>query len=134
MHKPLSSTLVIAATALAAGCATPPPRPTGAIVPMAGGQFQSAVTGADPQQTLTIFTRDAEITCSKDEPKAFRMPWEPPPKRAKFSVVSQTMKYKDGKEIKSDNKLLDAGIAVGLRKLGLEDKDSLQITTVFKCD
>ena len=44
------------------------------------------------------------------------------------------MKDKDGKEIKSANKNLDAGIAVGLRYFGLDAKDTVQSTTVFRCE
>lgn len=58
---------------------------------------------------------------------------KPPP--AKYAVVSQTMVDKNGKEVKSsDNKMLDAGIAVGLKRLGLEPKDAVEITTVFRCE
>ena len=58
---------------------------------------------------------------------------EPPP--AEQAVASQTIVDKNGKEVKSpDNKMLDAGIAVVLKRLGLEPQDAVGITTVFKCE
>jgi hypothetical protein len=120
--------------ALLAGCASPPPRPSGAIVPMEGGRYQSAVKSGDSQAALKTFTRDAEITCTKGETKT-RMPWEAQPAPPKYTVVTQTVKDKEGKEIKSsDNKMLDAGISIFTRKHGLESKDSVEVTTIFKCD
>jgi hypothetical protein len=122
---------IVSATAFAiAGCATPPPRPSGAIVPMAGGQYRSAVKSADIERALRTFTNDAEITCGK--PPAGNMPWDKFTP-GKYEVISQTTKDKDGKEIKSDNKMLDAGIAVGLRRLGLESQDAVEVNTIFKC-
>lgn len=137
MHARMSSFLaVLAITTLAAGCATQgPPRPIGAVLPMAGGTYQSTVKAGDPEQALKTFTHDAEVTCGDGKPPARRMPWEsaPPPSPPKFVVVSQSMRDKDGKEIKSGNKMLDAGIAVGLRRFGLEAQDSVTATTVFRC-
>ncbi len=135
MHSRASAMLTAAMTlALAAGCATAPPRPRGAIVPMEGGRYQSAVKAGDQQAALKTFTHDAEVTCTKGETKQ-RMPWEAQPAPAKYAVISQTVKDKEGKEIKSsDNKMLDAGIAVGLRRFGLESKDAVEVTTVFKCE
>ncbi len=49
--------------------------------------------------------------------------------------MTQTVKDKEGKEIKSsDNKMLDTGVALFSRKYGLESKDSVEVTTIFKCD
>lgn len=129
LHRPLL--LVIALSA--AACASPPPRPTGAIVPMQGGQFRSEIAGMDAQQALSTFVRDAEITCRKGDDSAVRMPWTPAPPPPKYTVISQDIRTKDGQQIKSDHKMLDAGIAVGLRRLGLEDKGSVQVTTMFRC-
>ena len=130
------SHFTLSALALASalgGCATSPPRPTGAIVPLEGGRYQSSVQGLDGSQALKTFTRDAEITCAKPEQSA-RMPWDAKPAPARYVVLSQVSKTKDGKEIKSDNKNLDAGIAVGLRYVGLEAKDSVEVVTVFRCE
>lgn len=125
---------VLAITTLAAGCASTPERPRGAVVPMEGGRYQSAVKAGDPQAGLKTFTRDAELTCTKGGAKS-RMPWEAKPEPGKYAVISQTVKSKDGKEIKSsDNKMLDAGIAVGLRRFGMESKDEVEVMTVFKCE
>lgn len=38
------------------------------------------------------------------------------------------------RKLVSDNKMLDAGIAVGLRKFGLEEKDAVEVSTVFRCE
>jgi hypothetical protein len=130
------SALLAAAIAVAtlAGCASAPPRPTGAIVPMGEGRYQSAVKSADVAQALKTFTRDAEITCAKPDGKA-RMPWDAQPAPAKYAVISQSVKNKDGKEIKSsDNKMLDTGVALGLRKFGLEAQDAVEVSTIFKCE
>jgi hypothetical protein len=132
------STPCLAATALAiatlaAGCASPPPRPIGAVLPMAGGSYQSTVKSSNPEQALKTFTHDAEVTCGDGKGSKPRMPWEAAPPPPKYVVVSQTMKDKDGKDIKSGNQMLDAGIAVGLRKFGMESKDSVTATTVFRC-
>lgn len=119
---------------LLAGCATPPPRPSGAIVPMEGGRYQSAVKAGDSQAALRTFTHDAELTCIKGGAKS-RMPWEAKPDPGRYTVISQAVKAKDAKGIKSsDNKMLDAGIAVGIRHLGLEGKDEVEVMTVFKCE
>ncbi len=136
--KPLNSTsnflLISLAIGLLAGCATAPERPRGAIVPMEGGRYQSAVKSEDPASALKTFTNDAELTCTKGGDKS-RMPWEAKPAPGKYAVISQTIKAKDGKEIKSsDNKMLDAGIAVGLRRFGLESKDAVEVMTIFKCE
>ena len=110
------------------GCAT---GPIGAVLPLEGGQFQHSVTGGDPQDALKSFTHDAALTCGGGSGKP-RMPWEAAP-AANYVVVSQSIKDKDGKEIKAANKNVEAGIAVGLRYLGLDAKDTVQTTTVFRC-
>jgi hypothetical protein len=131
-HCTLTFAALVIAT-LAAGCASPPPRPIGAVLPMAGGIYQSTVKSGDPEQALKTFTHDAEVTCGDGKGSKPAMPWDAPPPAPKFVVVSQTMKDKDGKDIKSGNKMLDAGIAIGLRQFGLESLDSVTATTVFRC-
>lgn len=115
------------------GCASAPQRPQGAVVPLEGGRYQSAIKAPDTATALRTFTNDAEITCTKSDGKA-RMPWEGKPAPGRYVVVSQSLKSKDGKDIKSDNKLLDAGIAVGLRRFGLEGQDAVEVSTIFKCE
>ena len=56
-HKALLGTFILAT---AAGCATAPERPRGAIQPMEGGRYQSAVKAEDK-------ARDDEILRLKDE-------------------------------------------------------------------
>lgn len=126
--------VTLAAVAAAAGCASAPERPYGAVLPMAGGGFKSSVKSSDASSGLKTFTRDAEITCAKG-PAPSPLPWVAKPLPAKYAVVSQTVVDKNGKDVKSsDNKMLDAGIAVGLKHLGLEPKDAVEITTIFRCD
>jgi len=116
------------------GCASAPARPVGAVLPLENGRFQHSIKGMDEPGALKTLAHDAEITCNKT-PAGPRMPWQAPPPPAKYVVVSQSIKNKDGKQIKSsDNKALDAGIAVGLRKFGLEGQDSVEVTTIFKCE
>ena len=90
------------------------------------------MAGADPEQALKGLAADAGRACAK-EPQKKLMPWETAP-AGRFVVLSQSMKDKDGKEIKSANKNLDAGIAVGLRYIGLEARDTVQSTTIFRCE
>jgi hypothetical protein len=124
----------IAAIVALAGCATAPERPGGAILPLEGGRYQSNIKRANAEAAISTFTRDAEITCKKPETKT-RMPWEAAPPPAKYAVISQKMVDKNAKEVKSsDNKMLDAGIAVGLKRFGLEGQDAVEITTIFKCE
>lgn len=115
---------------LLSGCATP--GPAGAVLPLEGGRYQHSISGYDPEQALKGLAADAGRTCAK-EPQKKLMPWETAP-TGRFVVLSQSMKDKDGKEIKSANKNLDAGIAVGLRYFGLDAKDTVQSTTVFRCE
>jgi hypothetical protein len=137
MHKQISARLssgLVLASALLAGCASAPERPRGAVVPMAGGQYQSSVKAPDTTAAMKTFTHDAEVTCTKSDGST-RMPWQGKPAPGRYVVVSQTAKTKDGKKIESsDNKMLDAGIAVGLRKLNLEAQDAVEVSTVFKCE
>lgn len=129
-HTSLTSLAALGLTL--AGCATAPSH-IGAVVPMEGGRYQSSITGGDPASAMKAFTHDAIITCDKT-PQKTRMPWESAPPPPKYVVLSQVMTDKDGKQIKSDSKNLDAGIAVGLRYLGLESKDSVRATTIFRCE
>lgn len=134
-NTPSISTLALALSlTILAGCASPPPRPNGAILPLEGGRYQSNVKRENAEAAVKTFTHDAEITCAKPETKT-RMPWEAAPPPAKYVVLSQKMVDKNAKEVKSsDNKMLDAGIAVGLKRFGLEGRDAVEITTIFKCE
>lgn len=122
----------LGAAALLSACATT--GPIGAVLPLEGGRFQSSVNGLDQANALKAFTNDAELTCGGGA-SAQKMPWQAtkPAGPVKYAVVSQTLKSKDGKEIKAENKNLEAGIAVGLRYIGLEAQDKVEVTTVFRC-
>lgn len=123
----------VSALALLAGCATTNPRPIGAIVPMEGGSYRSEVKSDSLAQATKAFVHDAELTCGGAEAPS-RLPWAAKtPPVAKYVVVSQTNKTTGGKEIEAENKNVQAGIAAGLRYLRLESKESVEITTVFKC-
>jgi hypothetical protein len=126
--------IALGITALAAGCASAPPRPSGALQPMEGGRFQSVVKAEDKAGALKTFSRDAELTCTKGGEKS-RMPWEAKPAPGKYAVVSQNVVEKAAEKVKStDNKMLDVGVALGVKRLNMEGKDSVEITTVFKCE
>jgi hypothetical protein len=51
----------------------------------------------------------------------------------RYVLVSQTAKTKQGQVIEAENKNVAAGIAVGLRCLGLESQDAVALESVFKC-
>lgn len=120
--------------ATAAGCASAPARPSGAIVPMEGGRHQSTVKSEDKAGALKTFSRDAELTCTKGGDKS-RMPWEAKPDPGKYAVVSQNVVEKAAEKVKStDNKMLDVGVSLGVKRLHMEGKDSVEITSVFKCE
>ena len=126
--------LVTFILATAAGCASAPPRPSGAIQPMEGGRFQSVVKAEDKARALKTFSSDAELTCTKGGDKP-RMPWEAKPVPGKFAVISQNAVEKAAEKVKStDNKMLDVGVSLGMKRLNMEGKDSVEITTVFKCE
>jgi len=133
MHTLKKSTVSLGLACALCGCASAPPRPIGAVAPMVGGGFQSTVSGPDKASASKTFTHDADVTCRKGPPPS-SLPWAAAPEPGRFTLVSQTAKDKEGKKIKSDDSKLDAGIAVGLRYMGLESKDSVELVSVFKCD
>lgn len=130
-HKALLGTFILATVA---GCATAPERPRGAIQPMEGGRYQSAVKAEDKAGALKTFSHDAELTCTKGVEKS-RMPWDAKPLPGKYAVVSQNVVEKAAEKVKStDNKMLDVGVTLGMKRLNMEGKDAVEITTVFKCE
>jgi hypothetical protein len=135
MNNSVSQLLAVTTIVALAGCATPPPRPSGAITPLEGGKYQSNIKRESAEGAYKTFANDAEITCDKTPPGKTYMPWESKPAPAKYTVISQKAVDKNAKEVKSsDNKMLDAGIAVGLKRFGLEGKDAVELTTIFKCE
>lgn len=115
---------------LLVGCASAPRKPSGAVVPLEGGQYRSSLKSSNEAAAQKVFATDAEITCEK--PSESSMPWAKPIP-GKYVVVSQTVKEKEGKDIKSDDKKLDAGIAFAVRKFGMEAQDAVEVNTIFKC-
>jgi hypothetical protein len=117
------ATSLLASLALLAACATPPPQPTGAIVPIAGGQIQSVVKAPDKALALKIFDNDAKITCERRSPA----------KSSRYAVISQKFEEKSG-AMKADNKSVEVAANVALRYLGLDRDDAYTATTVFTCE
>lgn len=117
---------ICCAAALLGGCASS--KPIGAVIPMQGGTHQSVVQSMDSTQAMKSFDHDAKLTCGT----AGAIPALDKP--GNYVVVSQNASAKGpGKIASSDDKRLDAGIAVGMRYLGLEGKESVELTTVFRC-
>jgi hypothetical protein len=54
--------------------------------------------------------------------------------KGKYVVLTQEVKEKSGQIASSGDGRLDAGIAVGIRHLGLERSDQVEVTTKFKCE
>jgi hypothetical protein len=118
-----AAALVLALTACASG-----PRLSGAVTPQAGGQLQSVVKGSDRTSALRNFDNDAKSYCGK--PGAIPALATP----GKYVVVSQNVVDKKADKISSGDGKLDAGIAVGVRYLGMEKQDSVEVITIFKCE
>lgn len=120
--------IALATAAVLAGCASSP-RLNGAVLPMQGGTHQSVIAGPDAATALRAFDQDAKATCGTTGAIAALN------KPGKYSVVSQNTVAKGGEQIAStDNKKVDAGVAVGLRYLGLDKQATVEVTTVFKCE
>jgi len=120
----LAAAALLALTACASG-----PRLSGAVTPQTGGNLQSIVKATDKTQALRNFDNDAKAYCGT--PGAIPALDKP----GRYVVISQNVNEKKAEQILSsgDGKL-DAGIAVGLRRFGLEKQDSVEVTTVFKCE
>ncbi len=117
---------ILALVAGLGACAAPQPR--GAVLPMQGGIYQSVVKGPDQAMANKIFDSDAKLTCGSAG--AVRVMDKP----GKYVVLSQNGRDKDGKKVEADSKTATAGLTVGLRYLGLESKDSYELTSTFKCE
>jgi type IV pilus biogenesis protein CpaD/CtpE len=115
------------ATALLAACASRP-QMVGVVTPMASGQLQSVVKATDRTTALRYFDNDAKIHCGKRGAIAAM------DTKGKYLVLSQDFKEKSGQIASSGDGRLDAGIAVGIRRLGLERDDQVEVATMFKCD
>jgi hypothetical protein len=119
MNKQLFAGLVC--SALLTACASQ----MGAVVPLQGGTHQSVVKATDKPGAIRMFDNDAKLTCGGGGIMA---------KAGKYAVISQTAKEKEAAGVKTDNKTVDATIAVGLKYLRLQDSDTYELTTVFKCE
>jgi hypothetical protein len=113
--------------AMLGGCASKPMN--GAVIPMQGGGYQSVVKRVDKASAMWAFDQDAKVTCGKSSPiPALATP-------GKYSVVSQNASEKAGqaaKDIKTDNKALNAAIAIKFPQR--DTPGSYELTTVFKCE
>jgi major membrane immunogen (membrane-anchored lipoprotein) len=119
--------LALTAAVLLAGCASRA-QLIGVVTPMADGQLQSVVKAADKTTALRHFDNDAKLHCGK---RGFIAAMDT---KGKYVVVSQDVKEKSGKIGSSGDARIDAGIAVGIRRLGLERDDQVEVTTMFKCE
>ncbi|MBL8342683.1 MAG: hypothetical protein JNL30_14535 [Rubrivivax sp.] len=122
----LRAALAAAALALAA-CASGP-RLAGAVTPQPGGQLQSIVKGADRTQAMRKFDNDAKAYCG--ETGAIPALDKP----GKYVVVSQNVVDKHGDKPNTGDSRIDAGVTAGMRYLGLAKEDSVEVTTIFKCE
>lgn len=122
----LPATAALAATLLVAACASRP-QLIGVVTPMVGGPSQSVVKATDKTTAMRHFDHDARIHCGKRGVIAAM------DKAGKYVVVSQDVKEKSGQIAGSGDARIDAGIAVGIRHLGLERADQVEVTTVFSC-
>jgi type IV pilus biogenesis protein CpaD/CtpE len=124
---PAAALAVAAIGTLLTACASRP-QLQGAITPMAGGQLQSVVKAADKTTAMRHFDNDAKIHCGKRGVIAAM------DTKGKYVVVTQEVKEKSGQVASSGDSRIDAGIAVGIRHLGLERSDQVEVTTMFKCE
>jgi len=104
------------------------PQMAGVVTPMAGGQLQSVVKAADKTTAMRYFDGDAKIHCGTRGVIAAM------DKAGRYVVVSQEVKEKSGQIASSGDSRIDAGIAVGIRHLGLERSDQVEVTTMFRCE
>lgn len=126
MHVARGTLAAVATLALTA-CASRP-QFVGVVTPLAGGQLQSVVKATDKTTAMRHFDNDAKIHCGK---RGVVAAMDTP---GKYVVVSQEVKEKSGQIASSGDGRLDAGIAVGIRHLGLERADQVEVTTMFKCE
>jgi len=126
-HRLLAQASLAAAGLALAACASGP-RLVGAVTPQAGGTLQSIVKGADRTMALRSFDNDAKAYCGT--PGAIPALDKP----GKYVVVSQNVVDKQGDRANTGDGRIDAGVTAGMRYLGLEKKDSVEVTTVFRCE
>lgn len=117
----------VAVTLTLAACASGP-RLAGAVTPQAGGNLQSIVKGADRTMALRTFDNDAKAYCGT--PGAIPALDKP----GKYAVVLQNVVDKKGDKPNTGDGKLDVGVTAGMRYLGLEKQDSVEVTTIFKCE
>jgi hypothetical protein len=111
--------LTCACLALAA-CATKKVQLMGAVTPLADGNFKSFVKVQDEAGAMKMLTNDGNATCDRDGKK-------------RFVVVSQENAKKDAPEVKTENKFLDAAVALSSAGKGLRNEASFESATIFKC-
>jgi len=124
----LTSAILAAAASLALTACASGPRLTGAITPQVGGNLQSLAKGPDRTTALRNFDNDAKAYCGT--PGAIPALDKP----GKYAVISQNVVDKQGDKPNTGDGRIDAGVTAGMRYLGLEKKESVEVTTVFKCE
>jgi hypothetical protein len=101
-------------------CATKKLQLMGAVTPLADGSYKSFVKAQDEAAAMKILTHDGNAICERDG-------------RTRFVVVSQENSKKDAPDVKTDNKFLDAAVALSSAGRGLRNEASFESATIFRC-
>jgi hypothetical protein len=121
MLKNTLTRTLLACTCLAlAACATKKVQLMGAVTPLADGTYKSFVKAQDEATAMKMLTNDGNATCDHDG-------------RKRFVVVSQENTKKDAPDAKTDNKFIDAAVALSTAGKGLRNEASFESATIFKC-
>ncbi len=119
MNKKTQFLLVCFCLALTA-CATKKVQLMGAVTPLADGSYKSFVKARDEPEAMKILASDGNAICERDG-------------RKRFVVVSQENSKKDAPDVKTDNKFLDAAVALSSAGKGLRNEASFESATIFRC-
>ena len=91
----------------------------GNVIPMSGGEYKSEVTAETRKAAMSMASNDAKVTCKKAG-------------KSGFVVISQNDR-RDGPEIKTKSKLLNAAISLSTVGQTVRDNTTYEVTTLFKC-
>lgn len=118
--KSLTTTFVACTCLALCACATKRVQLMGAVTPLADGTYKSFVKAQDEAAAMKMLANDGNATCDRDGKK-------------RFIVVSQENSKKDAPEVKTENKFLDAAVALSTAGRGLRNEARFESATVFKC-
>lgn len=118
--KPLPNILLVCTCLALAACATKKVQLMGAVTPMADGNYKWFAKAQDESAAMKMLTHDGNATCERDGKK-------------RFVVVSQENSKKDAPDVKTENKFLDAAVALSTVGKGLRGEASFESATVFRC-